>query len=63
MSIITGSPRVATLVADGPVRTLRIGKREFESMLRERPEVALGVMRILARRIAELNEGDAASSS
>jgi HEAT repeat protein len=53
MSIITQAPRVATLVADGPVRTIRLRHREFESMLRERPSVAMGVMRVLAYRLAE----------
>jgi hypothetical protein len=53
MSIITQTPRVATLVADGPVRTIRLRHREFESMLRERPSVAMGVMRVLAYRLAE----------
>src|ERR687892_544064 len=60
MSIITQTPRVATLVADGPVRTIRLRHREFESMLRERPSVAMGVMRVLAYRLAErgLESGD-----
>lgn len=53
MSIITQTPRVATLVADGPVRAIRLRHREFESMLRERPSVAMGVMRVLAYRLAE----------
>ena len=53
MSIIAGAPRIASLIADGAVRTLRIGHREFESMLRERPDVALGVMRVLASRLSE----------
>ena len=53
MSLLTRSPRIASLVADGVVRTIRIGYREFESMLRERPDVALGVMRVLAQRLAE----------
>ena len=53
MSIIAGAPRIASLVAEGAVRTLRIGYREFESMLRERPDVALGVMRVLASRLTE----------
>jgi CRP-like cAMP-binding protein len=53
MSLITHAPRIASLVADGPVRTIRIGRREFESMLRERPDVALGVMRVLAQRLSE----------
>ncbi len=58
MSIITRSPRVASLVADGDVRTVRVDRRRFESMVRERPEIALAVMRVLAERIAALtNEG------
>ena len=52
MSIITRGPRVASLVADGQVRTVRIGGREFESMIRERPEVSLAVMRVLAERLS-----------
>jgi HEAT repeat protein len=52
MSILTHSPRMASLVAEGEVRTLRIGHREFESMIRERPDVALAVMRVLAERLS-----------
>jgi HEAT repeat protein len=53
MSIITQEPRIASLMADGAVRTIRIGHREFESMLRERPRMAVAVMRVLAHRLAE----------
>jgi HEAT repeat protein len=53
MSLITRSPRIASLTADGAVRTIRLGHREFESMLRERPGIAMAVMRVLANRIAE----------
>jgi HEAT repeat protein len=53
MSLITQSPRIASLVADGAVRTIRLGRREFESMLRERPGIAMAVMRVLANRLAE----------
>jgi hypothetical protein len=55
LSIITRSPRVASLTADGAVRTIAIGQREFESMIRERPEIALAVMRVLAERLSELD--------
>jgi Cyclic nucleotide-binding domain/HEAT repeats len=58
LSIITREPRVASLVAAGDVRTIRIGRRDFESLLRERPEVALAVMRVLAARVAEHARGD-----
>jgi HEAT repeat protein len=53
MSLITQTPRIASLVADGAVRTIRLGNREFESMLRERPGIAMAVMRVLANRLAE----------
>jgi Cyclic nucleotide-binding domain len=53
MSLITQSPRIASLVADGAVRAIRLGRREFESMLRERPGIAMAVMRVLANRLAE----------
>jgi hypothetical protein len=58
MSIITRNPRIASLVADGVVRTIRIGQRDFESMLRERPDLAIGVMRVLADRLAESARSD-----
>jgi CRP-like cAMP-binding protein len=53
MSIIRQASRIASLVADGAVRTVRLGRRDFESMLRGRPGVALAVMRELAQRLAE----------
>jgi CRP/FNR family transcriptional regulator len=52
MSLFTRAPRMASLVAESDVRTLRIGHREFETMIRERPEVALAVMRVLAERLS-----------
>ena len=51
MSIITRNPRVASLIAEDDVRTLRIGRQEFESMIRERPDVSLAMMRVLAERL------------
>jgi HEAT repeat protein len=53
MAVITSQPRMAGLVAKGPVRVLSIGRRQFESILRERPETSLGVMRVLCQRLAE----------
>ena len=53
MSLITRTPRIASLLAEGDVRTIRLGRREFESILRERPSVALAVMRVLANRLGE----------
>jgi HEAT repeat protein len=53
MSIITRNPRVASLLAEDDVRTLRIGRREFESVIRERPDVSLALLRVLAERLGE----------
>jgi HEAT repeat protein len=55
MSIITRQPRVASLIAEGGVRTVRIGRREFESMIRERPDLSLAMMRVLAERLGALS--------
>ncbi|MEK7861756.1 MAG: cyclic nucleotide-binding domain-containing protein, partial [Chloroflexota bacterium] len=53
MSIVSDRTRSATVVAAGEVRALRIGRAEFESILRDRPETAIGVIRVLAVRLAE----------
>jgi CRP/FNR family cyclic AMP-dependent transcriptional regulator len=53
MAVITSGPRMASLAAKGPVRLLSIGRRQFEAMLRERPETSLALMRVLCHRLAE----------
>jgi HEAT repeat protein len=53
ISLITRGPRMASLVADGDVRAIRIGRREFESMIHDRPDIGIGVLRVLAQRFAE----------
>jgi hypothetical protein len=55
MSIVADTPRVASLVAEGEVRALAIGRREFESILRDRPQVAFAIIRVLAARLSELS--------
>jgi HEAT repeat protein len=54
MSVITRAPRVASIVAEGDVRALRIGNREFEAMVHERPDIALAIMRELAERLGAM---------
>jgi hypothetical protein len=53
MAVITGGARMASLAAKGSVRLLSIGRRPFEAMLRERPETALALMRVLCHRLAD----------
>lgn len=53
-AILTGATRNATLVAVGETRTLVIDRAHFESILRERPETALAVIRTLSDRLREV---------
>jgi hypothetical protein len=53
MAVISQEPRMASLVAAGDVRVLCLDRRSFEGLLRERPEVSLGVMRVLCQRLKE----------
>jgi CRP-like cAMP-binding protein len=53
MSIISQEPRSASLIAAGDVRTLTIEQKQFEGILRERPDTALAVLRVLCARLKE----------
>ncbi len=53
MSIVSAERRIATLVAAEETRTLRIARADFEAILRDRPETALGVIRVLSARLRE----------
>jgi len=53
MSLISGDMRIASVAAVGDVRTLCLDRMNFESLLRERPEVSLAVMRELCNRLKE----------
>jgi HEAT repeat protein len=53
MAVITQAPRMASLVAAGPVRALAIDRRRFERILRDRPEASLAVMRELCNRLVK----------
>ena len=51
---------MASLRAAGDVRMLCIGQKEFEGIIRERPETSLAVMRELIVRLKEAQAGEAA---
>jgi CRP-like cAMP-binding protein len=53
MAIINQEPRMASLVAAGDLRALCIDRKQFEGLLRERPETSLAVMRVLCARLKE----------
>ena len=53
MAILTRQPRSATLTAESEVRVLCVERRDFQAMLRDRPEIGLAVIRTLAQRLRE----------
>jgi hypothetical protein len=57
MAILSQEPRMASLIAEGDVRTLSIDRKRFQRILRERPDAALAVMRELCARLREANVG------
>ena len=62
MAVLDGEPRSASLVAQGTVRALRIGRREFETILRERPETSHAMLLVLTRRLRELTRASTAGA-
>jgi small-conductance mechanosensitive channel/CRP-like cAMP-binding protein len=55
MSLMTGSPRVATVVAKTDVECYRLDKDAFEEILLARPSIAEEVAHVLVTRRAELD--------
>ncbi|NJN80490.1 MAG: cyclic nucleotide-binding domain-containing protein [Anaerolineales bacterium] len=53
MSIISGEPRSASVIAAEETHFLCLDKKTFESLMRERPEVGFAVMRVLCQRLTE----------
>lgn len=53
MSVLSQEPRIASLVASGDVRTLAVEQKQFEGIIRERPDTALAVLKVLCARLRE----------
>ncbi|HAJ47673.1 MAG TPA: cyclic nucleotide-binding protein [Alphaproteobacteria bacterium] len=56
MSILCDVPRTANVVATMPVDALKIRKETFFQLLKEVPQLALEIMRELARRLNHTND-------
>jgi CRP-like cAMP-binding protein len=54
MSLLTGEPRTATVIAVDDVQCYRLDKGSFRSILVKRPELAEDISEVLARRKVEL---------
>lgn len=55
MAIISDTPRSATVVAGEPSAALRIDKRVFLDLLVQFPQMAIAIMREIARRLERTN--------
>ena len=55
MALIDGSPRSATAVAAEPTEVAPIDKTAFAHLVKQDPEFALRVMRMLAARLRQMN--------
>ncbi len=55
MALIDGSPRSATAVASEPTQVAPIDRAAFAHLVRQDPDFALQVMRLLAARIRQMN--------
>jgi CRP-like cAMP-binding protein len=51
LSVIDGAPRNAQVVADEPTRCLALASWDFEQVMRNRPGVALAVLRVVVARL------------
>ena len=49
--VLTNTPRIATLVANGNLRAMKITAEMFFRILRENSEVALDVIRMLSDKL------------
>lgn len=55
MAVLADTPRSATVMAEGDVIALRIDRRVFIELLSQFPQMAIAVMRELAKRLERTN--------
>lgn len=51
MAILDAAPRSATVTAVAGTRLLRLSREDFQEIMSEKPEIALGVIKVLSRRL------------
>lgn len=56
VGLLADRERTATVVAMTPCELIAIDRRDFQSVLRSRPEVAFELLTVLARRLARVSE-------
>jgi CRP-like cAMP-binding protein len=56
LGVLNNTPRIATLIANGNLRAMKITAEMFFRILRENSEVALDVIRMLSDKLTRTNE-------
>jgi CRP-like cAMP-binding protein len=56
ISVLDSEPRSAAITAVEDAVLLKIGRDDFRDILAERPEIAMGVMKVLTRRLRETSK-------
>ncbi len=56
LAVLDPQPRTATVTAASPVQAFRLRKPAFDDAVRERPEIASGVITELVRRLRQRHE-------
>jgi CRP/FNR family cyclic AMP-dependent transcriptional regulator len=51
ISVLDGGPRSASVVAETPLRCLRLGGKEFTEVVANEPQLAVGILREMATRL------------
>lgn len=57
MSLIENEPRVATAVAQSAASLVTIDRKQFEYMTRNTPNFAFNMLRLISRRLREMDRG------
>jgi CRP-like cAMP-binding protein len=55
MAVLDSEPRSASVSTVEDAVLLKIGRDDFRDILTERPEISMGVMKVLTRRLRETN--------
>lgn len=53
MAILDAAPRSATVTAMQDSSLLRISREDFQEIMAEKPEIALGIIKVLTRRLRD----------
>jgi CRP/FNR family transcriptional regulator, cyclic AMP receptor protein len=55
LSTLDGGPRTATVVAETPMRVLRLFRRTLVNLLKDEPALTLDILLVIVRRIREID--------